>query len=249
MKSYEGRISVIVPAFNEGDHIYKSLQEIISVLDRIASDHEIIVVDDGSTDNTHAEADRASAHLGHVKCVRHEPNFGKGEALKYGYGFCSGDPVAFLDADLDLSPDQLATLFKYMRDEDADVVIGSKRHPLSKLDYPPARKIYSMVYFWIVRILFGLPVHDTQTGLKMFKNEVLKKVFPRILVKRYAFDLEVLVNAHRLGYKIVEAPVSIEFQRSMGRIRYRDIVDIFLDTLAIFYRARLLHYYDRKEKD
>ena len=95
-----------------------------------------------------------------------------------------------------------------------------------------------------MRLLFGLPLRDTQTGLKLFRAEVLRRVFPRILAKRYAFDVEVLVNAHRLGYKIVDAPVTLQFTRSSGRVALGDVWTVFLDTLAIFYRARLIKYYD-----
>ena len=96
----------------------------------------------------------------------------------------------------------------------------------------------------LVRLLFGLPLRDTQTGLKSFRSEVLRRVFPRILAKRYAFDVEVLVNAHRLGFKIVDAPVTLQFTRSSGRVALGDVWTVFLDTLAIFYRARLIKYYD-----
>lgn len=249
MKTYQGKISVIVPAYNEGDHLFNSLSEMIQILDDIARDYEIIVVDDGSIDNTQAEAKRAGADFDHIQVVRHEPNFGKGEALRYGYGFANGDLVAFLDADLDLHPSQLAVLYQYMQEKGADVVIGSKRHPLSEIDYPAKRKIVSDVYYFIIKLLFGLPVRDTQTGIKLFKNEVLAQVFPRLLVKRYAFDLELLVNAHRLGYKIIEAPITLDFLREISRIRIRDIIVVWLDTMAIFYRTYILHYYDRKGEE
>jgi hypothetical protein len=96
-------------------------------------------------------------------------------------------------------------------------------------------------------LLFGLPLRDTQTGLKVFRREVLQRVFPRILAKRFAFDIEVLANAHRLGFKLVDAPVTLEFKRGLGRIRWKDIRATGLDTLAIFYRMYILHYYDRFE--
>jgi hypothetical protein len=128
-----------------------------------------------------------------------------------------------------------------------DVVIGSKWHPESSLNYPLARGVISRVYYTIVRLLFHLPVRDTQTGLKLFKAEVLKKIFPIILVKKYAFDLEILVNVMRLGYKMVEAPVEVLFKREkMGRIHLSDLYKTWIDTMAIFYRLNILHYYDRK---
>jgi hypothetical protein len=97
----------------------------------------------------------------------------------------------------------------------------------------------------LVRLLFNLPCHDTQTGLKLFRKEVVERVFPRILVKQFAFDLEVLVNAHRLGYRIAEAPIVLSSKRRFGRIGLRAIFTTFWDTLAVFYRMHILKYYDR----
>jgi hypothetical protein len=96
-----------------------------------------------------------------------------------------------------------------------------------------------------VWLLFGLPLRDTQTGIKIFKRETLLAVLPRLCVKRFAFDLELLVNVHRTGARIAEAPVKIRSQRLAQRIRYSDVRTIFMDTLAVFYRARILRWYDR----
>lgn len=133
-----------------------------------------------------------------------------------------------------------------MRNRRADVVIGSKHHPASKLHYPFARKVISRIYALVLKILFNLPLRDTQTGLKIFKHDVLKRVFPKVLCKRYAFDLELLVNANRLGYRVAEAPVVLNFRRPVkwGRIGLNDIYLTGLDTLAIFYRMYILKYYD-----
>jgi hypothetical protein len=103
----------------------------------------------------------------------------------------------------------------------------------------------SEVYYLLTRLFFRLPVRDTQTGIKLFRREVLDEVFPRLLVKQYAFDLELLVNARRRNYKIVEAPVRLDFQGKFGRIGLRDIWNMLVDTAAIFYRLHILKYYDQ----
>ncbi len=243
----QGKISVVIPAYNEARHIVGNLVEIVETLSNFDYDFEVIVVDDGSPDKTYLEAAKIlSTHPERVRVVHYDENRGKGNALICGTSFACGDYVVFLDADMDLHPAQVPVLFGVMDALEADVVIGSKRHPASVVNYPWHRKLYSAVYYYLIRIMFGLPVKDTQTGLKVFKREVLLRVFPRVLVKRFAFDVEVLVNAHRLGYKIADAPVTLHFQRgSFGRIKLRDIMAIMQDTLAIFYRARILHYYDK----
>jgi hypothetical protein len=91
-------------------------------------------------------------------------------------------------------------------------------------------------------------VRDTQTGIKLFKRAVLEDVLPRILVKRFAFDLELLANVHHFGYRIVEAPVTLNFKRVCSRLRLPAVWNVFVDTLAIFYRMRILRYYDRPER-
>jgi glycosyltransferase involved in cell wall biosynthesis len=180
-----------------------------------------------------------------VRCRR---NKGKGNALICGTAYSKGEYVAFLDADMDLHPEQLENFFAIMNSRGADVVIGSKFHPQSKVEYPRLRRIYSFFYFMLVRSLFGLPVRDTQTGIKLFKREVLEKVLPRVLVKRFAFDLELLANVHHFGYRIVEAPVVVNFNRVCSRLRLAAVWNVFVDTLAIFYRMRILRYYDQPKR-
>ena len=125
-------------------------------------------------------------------------------------------------------------------------MIGSKRYPESRITYPLRRKVISSVYHWILLILFGLPLRDTQVGLKLFKREVLENVFHKIICKRFALDVELLANVYHLGYKIAEAPIELEFRREVrwGRVRFSTLWCTLIDTLAIYYRMYFLKYYD-----
>ena len=239
-------LSVIMPSYNEGAHIRKNVVETWETLEKVWGDSfEIIVVDDGSSDNTHAEALAASNMRSRVKVVHYADNRGKGGALKEGFSNAAGDYIVFLDADLDLHPSQIPALFKVMEESGAQVVIGSKHHPSSALKYPAHRRIISRVYATALKLLFKLPVRDTQTGIKIFKAEVLKRIFPKVVCARYAYDLEILANAHRLGYTIAETPIVLNFQRvaKWGRIRTRDLYLAGMDTLAIFYRMYFTRHY------
>lgn len=239
------KLSVIMPAYNEGSRIFDNIAETVRTIEGICPSYELIVVDDGSDDNTYQEVQRAAASFPNIQAKSYINNGGKGNALKYGFRYVTGDLVAFLDADLDLHPRQLKTFIEYMQKYNADVVIGSKRHKLSQIDYPLKRKVLSTGYSLLNKILFNLSVKDTQTGMKLFKREVLEEVFPKVLVKRYAFDLELLVNVRHRGYRITEAPIILDFQRGrFGRIGFEDIKPIAIDTAAIFYRLRILKYYD-----
>jgi glycosyltransferase involved in cell wall biosynthesis len=236
-------ISVILPAYNEENKIGDVINETVKALDRITDSWEIIVVDDGSKDLTFAIAKEFAKNDGRVRAISYGKNMGKGFALKYGFEHSRGDLIVFMDADLDLHPKQIKKFIEIMEKEKADVVVGSKRHPESKVNYPLKRRILSDVYFLIVKVLFNLNVRDTQVGLKLFKREVLRDVMPRILVKRYAFDVEVLANAVRKGYKIVEAPVELNFGFS-SNVNWKEIWKMFVDTLAIAYRMHIRRYYD-----
>ncbi len=245
MKNIQQKVSVIMPCHNEAEKIVHNIEETVRTFNEFNCPYEIIVIDDGSTDNTYQEVIRLRQRHLNITLIKNWANYGKGRAVKKGCRIATGDFIVFLDADMDLHPGQLQTFMDIMRLDDADVVIGSKMHPNSVLKYPWDRKLISMVYFGLVKLLFGLPIHDTQTGLKIFKREVIKKVLSRILVKQFAYDLEILANVHRLGFKIAEAPVVLNSQRKYGRIGLRSIYQTMWDTLAIFYRMYILKYYDR----
>ncbi len=249
MKDIKGKISVIMPAYNEAEIIERNVNETVRTFNNFQVDFEIIIIDDGSTDETWHKIKALENTSPNIKATRNMKNYGKGRALKKGFRFATGDYVVFLDSDIDLHPAQLETFFDIMKFDDADVVIGSKRHPNSVLNYPLQRRIISSIYFFFIKLLFGLPIRDTQTGLKLFKYHVLKEVFPKVIIRSFAFDLEVLVYIHRLGYKIAEAPVFIDSKRQFSRIGLKDMLNAGIDTFLVFYRMFIAKSYDRIEED
>lgn len=130
---------------------------------------------------------------------------------------------------------------------DADIVIGNKRHPDSKVNYPLKRKLLSTGYHIFVNLLFNLRVHDTQSGFKLLKYSAAKKILPKLVVKHYAFDLELLVVAKKLGLHIKEAPIAINFNFERNRIGIRSVWPILKDTLEIAYRNYILRRYNFKK--
>ncbi len=245
MKTVKEKFSILIPVHNEAKRIRRNLEEVKETLDDLGCNYEIIVIDDGSSDNSYQVLEELEKEIPQLIVKKSSQNFGKGRALKKAFKYASGELIVWMDADLDLHPYQIKTLYDIMELNDADIVIGSKMHPNSKVNYPLTRRIISFGYYFIIRILFDLPCHDTQTGLKLFKRKVIEEVFPRILVKQFAFDLEVLVNAHHLGYKLAEAPIILENKRDYGRIGVSSINTTFKDTMAIWYRMYILKYYDR----
>ena len=228
-------LSVVMPAYNEGGHIYTNLLKTDEILSGFCSTYEIVCVNDGSKDNTEQEIRRAMESCDRIRIVTYMPNGGKGNAIKKGVEAAAGDRIAFLDSDLDLSPDHLEDFLSHMRSEKADVVIGSKMHKESKLDYPPMRKFISFGYYVMLRVLFHLKVHDTQTGIKLYRGDLLKAIVPDVMTKGFAYDIELLAVANEMGAKIIERPIRLVFTREGGfsRIKMSDIWQVFKDTFKI----------------
>lgn len=229
---------------NEAERIAESVKITVEALSEWSDSFEVIVVDDGSTDATASiGASLEDRHSPVVRIVLLPKNSGKGAAFLAGAAAARGEYVALFDADLDIHPSQIQALFDVMKTTAADMVVGSKWHPASKVEYPPLRKLISRAYWKLTQTLFRLPVRDTQTGIKMLHRRVTSEVLPRLLCKRFAFDLELCAAVRRSGRQVVEAPVTLALRR-MSRLRFRDGVRTLVDTAAIFYRTYVRRHYD-----
>jgi len=252
MKKKESQLlSVIIPAYKQERTIRKNLYKVEEVLQKLPYDYEIICVVDGEIDKTFKEA--KSVKSPKIKAYTYETNRGKGFAVRYGMAKSKGDIIAFMDAGMDFKPASLPMLLSHFEWYKADIVVGSKRHPASKISYPFQRRVLSQGYQLFVRFLFGINVRDTQSGIKVFKRKVIEDILPRLLVKQFAFDIEMLSVARRLGYKrIYEAPIEMNWVWSnsvLSKSLWGNIRNMLIDTLAVFYRLKILHYYDKKRKN
>jgi glycosyltransferase involved in cell wall biosynthesis len=245
------KFSLIIPVYKQEKTIKRNIETVIEALDVLSTPFEIIPVIDGKLDQSGREINKI--HDKRIKMVGYLTNHGKGYAVRYGFAHATGDVIGFLDAGGDLNPQALPLMLTQFDFENADVIIGSKRHPDSKVAYPTYRKILSWVYQKFVKVLFGLDVRDTQVGMKIYKRKLLEDVLPRLLVKQFAFDIEILAVAYHLGYtKIFEAPVEINLFSAHSTIVWSKLVRVIYnmlnDTLAVFYRLRIMHYYDEVSK-
>lgn len=246
-------ISVIIPAYNQEKTIQKDIAHIKRVLDQLRYDYQIIVVVDGLHDKTYEKAKKIKSPKITVTGYKH--NHGKGDAVRLGITKARGQIIGFIDSGMDINPNGISMLLEHFEWYKADVIVGSKLHPVSKVQYPMQRRILSWGYRFLVKVLFGLSIRDTQVGLKFYRRKVLDDVLPRLLVKTYAFDIEILAVAHYLGYKrIYEAPVELNFQpvssiapfTSLGF--WRIILHMLWDTLAVFYRLKIMRYYSTQNR-
>ncbi|MBI2021328.1 glycosyltransferase [Candidatus Daviesbacteria bacterium] len=244
-------VSVILPVYQQEKTIAYDLLKVKQVLDKLRYQTELICVVDGQVDQSYSRAQKVAKKYKNIKVVGYDTNKGKGYAVRFGIAKSKGEIIGFIDAGMDLNPNGLSMLLEHFEWYKADIIIGSKRHPVSKVKYPWQRRVLSLGYQLLTRILFGLKIRDTQVGMKFFRREVLEKILPRLLVKTYAFDIEILAVSHSLGYKrIFEAPVELNFRKATSSITTQKYLRILFhmlwDTLAVFYRLKILGYYSNK---
>jgi dolichol-phosphate mannosyltransferase len=242
-------LSLVVPAYKQEKTIAVDIEHLSKALSAFNFNYEIIVVVDGFVDKTYETAKSLTSKFKNLRVLGYEQNKGKGFALKLGFAEARGDIIGFIDAGMDLDPTEISIMLNIMEWNNADIVIGSKLHPESKINYPFVRKVISWGYRTLTHILFGFKVRDSQVGLKLFKKKVAKDVFGKIIVKRFAFDIEVLAVAQKMGYtRIYEAPIKLNFSHASSITSssfWKVIFWMLWDTAAVFYRLKILHYYDK----
>lgn len=202
------RLSVIVPAFDEGDRIGRAVTEISAALADVAAEGglEIVVVDDGSTDATASNAAAAGAH----RVVSLPDNRGKGAAVRAGVVAATGQTIAYTDADLSYSPDQLLVLLKEV-EAGSDMVVGNRRHleATTVVRASRLRELSGRTFNAMAGLVLRGHYRDTQCGFKAFRADVARDLFGRGRLDRFAFDVELFLLAERAGYSISEVPVAL----------------------------------------
>jgi len=243
-------LSVIIPVYKQEKTIVNDLENILSTLEKTRYPFEVIVVVDGILIDKSYQLIKTIKNS-HLKVFGYQNNHGKGYAVRYGMAHTQGDYVAFIDSGMEIDPNGISMILEHMEWYNADIIVASKRHPASIVNYPLQRRIISLGAQIFSRVLLGLKVKDTQAGLKIFKRKVLVKVLPRLLVKNYAFDLEILSVANYLGFtRIYEAPIKLtyDFKSLTHATGFKILYHSLIDGLAVFYRLRVIHYYDDSNK-
>ena len=201
-------ISIVIPAYNERARLAATLDRVLAFVHQQGWDSEIIVVDDGSRDNT-AEIVKAYAQKdGIVRLLQNPGNRGKGYAVRNGVVHAHGDIVLFTDADLSAPIEEAPKLLQAL-DEGADVAIGSRwlRSELQTRRQSLLRQGLGRVFNLLLRMLLRLDLKDTQCGFKAFRREAALPIFPKLQIERWGFDPEILFLANDLGLRVAEVPV------------------------------------------
>jgi len=235
------KLSIIIPVYNEEAKISIILSQIKQILADTSLEYEIIIINDGSTDDTERIVQEIKKSDAYIKLISYRDNMGKGHAVKLGVQESNGDVTLFLDGDLNVSPNEINNYVCEL--EGFDMAIASKAHHLSKVKCTATRRFLSKAYNNLVRLVVGIKLMDTQSGLKVGNTSVLKNIFKVMLVEGYAFDVELLSIATMEGLKIKELPVDVTLDSSFD---VKEIAKMFIDTLGIAYRLRISKYYRKK---
>jgi glycosyltransferase involved in cell wall biosynthesis len=202
-------LSIVIPAYNEGARIERTLERVMTCVEQQGWDAEVLVVDDGSTDSTAQIIQRWMEKYPRLHLIKNEGNRGKGYSVRNGLLQAAGQVVMFTDADLSAPMEEAELLMAAIKDG-ADVAIGSRWMDKTRqtIHQPLYRRFFGRCFNWVTRTIMGLPFKDTQCGFKAFKRPVAQTIFRLQRIERWGFDPEILFIARKLGYEIREVPVT-----------------------------------------
>ena len=247
----ETSISVVLPCYNEAKTIYQNIKKIEAYLSPRFDNFEIIAVNDGSGDNTAGELNKILAEFP-IKVINNPENQGKGGVVKDGILASQYEVVMFLDADLGIPIEELEKFIAEVKNG-YDIVIASRFVPGLKIKRPVLwyRKIMERVFRIMRMVIINYwTVKDTQCGFKVFRREAAMNIFPRMTVKRFAFDAEVVYIAKKFRYKIKELPISLQNPPNSHVRLFLDPLNMTIDLLKIRWNAtRKIYNIPRHSKD
>jgi len=232
-------ISIIIPCYNLENIVKTTVKNILENLEKFSDSFEILIVNDGSTDNTLEVIQDIKNNHECIHVITYSQNKGKGYAVKTGILQSIGSYIVFIDGDLDITSDAIQNYIEELNN--FDLVIGSKSLQSSEIEIRQSRKILSDIFSSIVKFLTGLKIQDTQVGFKVGNGDDLRKIFKIMNIDGFAFDVELLVIATKLNLRIKEMPVKLKIMKSF---RFNSAVQMFYDVLKITYNYKILHKFD-----
>jgi glycosyltransferase involved in cell wall biosynthesis len=231
---------------NEEERIQSCIQRLLSYCTEKEWDFELIIVQDDGTDNTSSIVNRFSISESRVKMLNLPTRLGKGGSIISAALTCNmKEYITYMDVDLSADPSELERLLPYIRNY--DVVIGSRilRGDLPAIKRPFYRSVLSNSYSKLFRLLFRIPIHDPQCGLKIFRKEVIPKLFEEVTITSFAFDTDLMVKAFAQGLRIKEVPINWTHGPASKIRIINEIRSMGLDLFSIWYDYHLLWQQDK----
>ena len=246
-----GNLTLLIVPVKDEENIKENIHSLMEFCKfYFVNEFQILVINDGMMHGVSCIKDFVGERL---RIVNNMFDSGKGSALKTGhvlssmiYSLHDNDNIIFLDGDGQIDHREIPVFLDLMKLYRADVVIGNKSHDYSVTDYTPKRKLISRCYNRFVRVLFGLNYKDTQCGLKLFKKYALDKVIKKVTIKRFAFDIELIISLRDNRFRIIDAPVNINKQLNSGSVTFSNIFNVFFDTLGVLIKSKK-GFYSKKE--
>ncbi|MFN8551879.1 MAG: dolichyl-phosphate beta-glucosyltransferase [Candidatus Obscuribacterales bacterium] len=235
MRSPRVKVSIVIPAYNEGSRLPRTLMNTAKFLAKQAYSSEVIVVTDGSTDDTEDVVKEAAARYGGIRLISFPKNRGKGFSVKYGMINALGDYRLFMDADYAV-PIEYLNEFLAEIERGGDLIIGSRAHQNTQIDMPQAfpRRQLAIGFGYLQRAILRMPYLDTQCGFKMFTADAVKLLFPHIVYECAYFDAELLYVATKMGLQVKEIGVKwTHDQQTRLPIGLNRSLDLFQKLIAI----------------
>jgi dolichyl-phosphate beta-glucosyltransferase len=239
-------LSVIIPAYNEEKNIEQTIRSIFNYLKLKNIEHEILVVIDGSTDNTKSIVKSLIPEIPTLNLISFKENRGKGYVVKMGMIKAKGDFKLFTDADNSTSIDNIEKMMPYFN-KGYDVVIASigvTGKQILKGSEPLWRKLFGKLGNLYIRLLVTPGIYDTQRGFKIFTAKAADKIFPKLTIERWGFDVEVLALANKFGFKIKEVPVVWQNNINTSHVKLSAYFQVLLEVLKIKWNL-LINKYDK----
>ncbi len=227
-------ISIIIPCYNEGIKLINNIKKVNEYMNKLDIDYEIIVVNDGSTDDTYSILMKNISSFKNTQVESYSVNKGKGYAVKTGFNLAKGDIIIFMDADLSTDLKAINDSLTILNNSNFDIVIGNRNNLNSEVNNKSFfRKFLSNCCRLLTKIIIGIDFEDTQCGFKVFKKDVANKLYKKQKIDRFAFDIEYLYIAKLYNYKITEFPVVWNNDKDSKVRIVRDTIKFFKDILII----------------
>lgn len=228
-------LSLIVPCYNEEQHLTKSFPKVVSVLKRLKKSFEIVIIDDFSKDNTVSIIEqfiRENPSL-NIHFVKHKKNIGRGGTVSEGIRIARGEIVGFIDIDLEVSPHYIPKFLDEFKKSSTNVVVGKRAYPFS-IRYIH-RFISSKLYAALIRYILKLPVHDPEAGYKFFRRKKILPVIGKVKNKGWFFDTEIVALSNYTGMRVSE--IDVLFKKNPKKISTVNLLKdsvIHLKSLFLF---------------